>query len=198
MRWASCSSTAAKTTCCGAPIPSGTARRRTRSSRSARFRSRRSSASASAIRRSRPALRAKVFGLNAAQVYGISAAELKKFVARDTVRGKARLCREPEPHFLTYGPKTRREFLACRSLRRPAVPGHDEAAIDRPRHPEDRPPREQSRDRMERAAEADERRNRDADDEAHPASSPAAGTYSMVVTMVAITETRGDRRAGLR
>ena len=32
-----------------------------------------------------PALRAKVFGLNAAKVYGISAAEVKKYVARDTV-----------------------------------------------------------------------------------------------------------------
>ncbi len=32
-----------------------------------------------------PALRAKIFGLNAARVYGVSAAEVKKYVARDKV-----------------------------------------------------------------------------------------------------------------
>jgi len=59
-----------------------------------------------------PALRAKVFGLNAAQVYGVSAAEVKKFAARDRV-GRAKLAYQerPEPHFRTWGPKTRREFL---------------------------------------------------------------------------------------
>jgi uncharacterized protein len=59
-----------------------------------------------------PALRAKVFGLNAANVYGISAAEVKKYVARDTVSmEKVEYAQNPEPHFLTYGPKTRRDFL---------------------------------------------------------------------------------------
>jgi predicted TIM-barrel fold metal-dependent hydrolase len=59
-----------------------------------------------------PALRAKVFGLNAAKVYGISAAEVKKYVARDTVSTqKLQYAQNPQPHFLTYGPKTRREFL---------------------------------------------------------------------------------------
>jgi hypothetical protein len=59
-----------------------------------------------------PALRAKVFGLNAARVYGVSAAEVKKFAARDEV-GRAKLAYQerPEPHFWTWGPKTRREFL---------------------------------------------------------------------------------------
>jgi hypothetical protein len=59
-----------------------------------------------------PALRAKVFGLNAARVYGVSAAEVKKFAARDKV-GRAKLAYQerPEPHFRTWGPKTRREFL---------------------------------------------------------------------------------------
>ena len=43
-----------------------------------------------------PALRAKVFGLNAAKVYGISAAEVKKYVARDTVSSeKVQLRAEP-------------------------------------------------------------------------------------------------------
>jgi len=64
-----------------------------------------------------PALRAKVFGLNGALVYGISAAEIKKVVARDTVsRQKLEYAANPEPHFLTYGPKTRREFLSLPKL----------------------------------------------------------------------------------
>ena len=64
-----------------------------------------------------PALRAKVFGLNGARVYGISAAEIKKVVARDTVsRQKLEYAANPEPHFLTYGPKTRREFLSLPKL----------------------------------------------------------------------------------
>jgi predicted TIM-barrel fold metal-dependent hydrolase len=59
-----------------------------------------------------PALRAKVFGLNGANVYGLSAAEVKKYVARDTVSmEKMQYAQNPEPHFLTYGPKTRRDFL---------------------------------------------------------------------------------------
>jgi uncharacterized protein len=59
-----------------------------------------------------PALRAKVFGLNAAKVYGLSAAEVKTYVAGDTVSlEKVEYAQNPEPHFLTYGPKTRREFL---------------------------------------------------------------------------------------
>ena len=59
-----------------------------------------------------PALRAKIFGLNAARVYGVNAAEVKKYVARDKVaREKAAYAERPEPNFRTYGPKTRREFL---------------------------------------------------------------------------------------
>jgi predicted TIM-barrel fold metal-dependent hydrolase len=60
-----------------------------------------------------PALRAKVFGLNAAKVYGVSPAEVKKYMARDRV-AKERIAYQesPDPSFATYGPKTRREFLA--------------------------------------------------------------------------------------
>jgi len=50
-----------------------------------------------------PALRAKIFGLNAAKVYGVT----------PTLRKAAE---ERDPHFLTYGPKTRREFLQLRKL----------------------------------------------------------------------------------
>jgi predicted TIM-barrel fold metal-dependent hydrolase len=59
-----------------------------------------------------PQLRAKIFGLNAAKVYGISAAEVKKVMAADRIRREKLAYQErADPHFLTYGPKTRREFL---------------------------------------------------------------------------------------
>jgi hypothetical protein len=59
-----------------------------------------------------PALRAKIFGLNAAKVYGISAAEVKKYMAADRIQRERLAYQErADPHFLTYGPKTRRQFL---------------------------------------------------------------------------------------
>jgi predicted TIM-barrel fold metal-dependent hydrolase len=59
-----------------------------------------------------PQLRAKIFGLNAARVYGISAAEVKKVMAADRIqREKTAYQARADPHFLTFGPKTRREFL---------------------------------------------------------------------------------------
>ncbi len=59
-----------------------------------------------------PALRAKIFGLNGARVYGLSAAEVKKVTGRDRVaKEKVAYQERPEPHFRTYGPRTRREFL---------------------------------------------------------------------------------------
>jgi predicted TIM-barrel fold metal-dependent hydrolase len=59
-----------------------------------------------------PALRAKVFGLNAARVYGLSTAEVRRYTARDPFASERLAARERhDPHYLTYGPKTRREFL---------------------------------------------------------------------------------------
>jgi predicted TIM-barrel fold metal-dependent hydrolase len=59
-----------------------------------------------------PALRAKIFGQNAVKVYGISAAEVKRYTSRDRVaRARAAYREHPEPHYVTYGPKTRREYL---------------------------------------------------------------------------------------
>ena len=59
-----------------------------------------------------PALRARIFGLSAAKVYGLDAAEVKKYTVRDALsRERAAYLERPEPHFTTYGPKTRREFL---------------------------------------------------------------------------------------
>jgi hypothetical protein len=59
-----------------------------------------------------PALRAKIFGLNATRVYAVSPDEVKKHTRSDSVARERLAYRErPEPHYLTYGPKTRREFL---------------------------------------------------------------------------------------
>jgi predicted TIM-barrel fold metal-dependent hydrolase len=59
-----------------------------------------------------PALRAKIFGLNATRPYAISADEVKKRAMSDHVARERFAYREhPDPHYLTYGPKNRREFL---------------------------------------------------------------------------------------
>ena len=61
------------------------------------------------------ALRAKVFGLNALKVYSIPADVIRKH-AKDRValeRGEYR--EHPDPTFLTYGPRNRREFLNLKS-----------------------------------------------------------------------------------
>ena len=57
-------------------------------------------------------LRAKIFGLNATQVYAVNPADLRKFAGNDRIaRERAAYSERPQPHYLTYGPKTRREFL---------------------------------------------------------------------------------------
>jgi len=59
-----------------------------------------------------PQLRAKIFGLNAARVYSLSADEVRKYTGRDRIARERLAHREhPDPHFRTYGPRTRREFL---------------------------------------------------------------------------------------
>jgi len=59
-----------------------------------------------------PQVRAKVFGLNATGPYRISADEVKLRSASDRIGTRRVGYREdPDPLFLTYGPKTRREFL---------------------------------------------------------------------------------------
>ncbi|MDJ0928738.1 MAG: amidohydrolase family protein [Gammaproteobacteria bacterium] len=67
-----------------------------------------------------PELRAKVFGLNAAGPYGISLDEIRQR-ARDPVeRARENYRHEADPTFLTYGPKTRREFLELLRMKRGA------------------------------------------------------------------------------
>ena len=59
-----------------------------------------------------PRLRAKVFGLNALRIYPVPDDVLKKHLPRDRVALERIEYREsPDPAFLTYGPKTRRQFL---------------------------------------------------------------------------------------
>jgi predicted TIM-barrel fold metal-dependent hydrolase len=59
-----------------------------------------------------PALRAKIFGLNATRPYGINPEEVKMRARGDRVaRERLAYLERPEPHFRTYGPRTRREFL---------------------------------------------------------------------------------------
>jgi predicted TIM-barrel fold metal-dependent hydrolase len=66
-----------------------------------------------------PALRARIFGLNGIKVYGLSVEKLKAYAMRDHVaRRRAEYREQPDPSFLTYGPKTRREFLALNGAAR--------------------------------------------------------------------------------
>lgn len=59
-----------------------------------------------------PALRAKVFGLNAIVPYRISVDEVLRSARQDPIGSVLPEYRQdPRPHFQTYGPKTRREFL---------------------------------------------------------------------------------------
>ena len=60
-----------------------------------------------------PELRARIFGLNAARPYGLDVAEILKRARKDDLqRRRAEYRQDPDPHFRTYGPKTRREFIA--------------------------------------------------------------------------------------
>jgi predicted TIM-barrel fold metal-dependent hydrolase len=59
-----------------------------------------------------PELRAKVFGLNATKPYKISVDEVLHRAGTDRLTAdKQNYANNPNPHFKTYGPKTRREFL---------------------------------------------------------------------------------------
>jgi len=59
-----------------------------------------------------PGLRAKVFGLNAMKPYRIDPQEVRQIQRADPMqRAKLENAERPDPTFVTYGPKTRREFL---------------------------------------------------------------------------------------
>ncbi|HJW52542.1 MAG TPA: amidohydrolase family protein [Burkholderiaceae bacterium] len=64
-----------------------------------------------------PAIKRKIFGLNAARVYGLQPAIVRRRLVRDRVqKAKDEYLNDPRPTFATYGPRTRREFLALREL----------------------------------------------------------------------------------
>ena len=59
-----------------------------------------------------PEMRAKIFGLNAMKPYKIDIDEAKLRASNDSVETRKENYRnDPDPSFLTYGPKNRREFL---------------------------------------------------------------------------------------
>ena len=58
------------------------------------------------------AVRSKIFGRNAARVYGVDVPQRESEVGADAVaRLKENYRNAPDPHFRTYGPRTRRQFL---------------------------------------------------------------------------------------
>jgi len=62
-----------------------------------------------------PQLKRKVFGLNAALVYGLKPDAMRRKLAKDRVhKSKLDYMNDPQPTFATYGPRTRREWLALR------------------------------------------------------------------------------------
>jgi hypothetical protein len=63
-----------------------------------------------------PTLRAKVFGRNALAVYSVPAEVRQKHLAADRIaRDRVAYRERADPSFLTYGPRTRREFLTLKS-----------------------------------------------------------------------------------
>lgn len=65
-----------------------------------------------------PKLRAKILGLNSANVYGLDLKEIDLRASRDPIaNAREEYQNDPNPHFLTYGPKTRREFMEILRLK---------------------------------------------------------------------------------
>ncbi|MCU0949767.1 MAG: amidohydrolase family protein [Burkholderiaceae bacterium] len=63
-----------------------------------------------------PQIRRRIFGLNAARVYGLAPEQLKPRLMKDRVQQqKTEYQNDPRPNFTTYGPRTRREFLVLRA-----------------------------------------------------------------------------------
>jgi predicted TIM-barrel fold metal-dependent hydrolase len=67
-----------------------------------------------------PELRAKVFGLNATRPYGIDVGEVRLRAGLDGItRRRENYLGDRDPSFITYGPKTRREFLTLMKWQAP-------------------------------------------------------------------------------
>jgi hypothetical protein len=64
-----------------------------------------------------PALKAAIFGLNAAPVYGIDPASARRRAAFDPLeRARAAYREDPRPDFATYGPRDAAEWRRFRAL----------------------------------------------------------------------------------
>jgi hypothetical protein len=62
-----------------------------------------------------PEARCRIFGLNAARVYGLDVEGIRRHAQADPIgRLRRNYLAAPNPGFRTYGPKTRREFLGLR------------------------------------------------------------------------------------
>lgn len=62
-----------------------------------------------------PELRAKIFGLNATKPYGIDVEEVQLRAQNGNIsRRRENYLNNPDPSYLTYGPKTRRQFLTLK------------------------------------------------------------------------------------
>ena len=63
-----------------------------------------------------PEVKRKIFGLNAAKPYRVDLSRVRQHLDKDAI-GRARAASsERNPTFLTYGPRTRREFLKFKSI----------------------------------------------------------------------------------
>jgi uncharacterized protein len=62
-----------------------------------------------------PDIRARIFGRNALRIYPVAPEVLQRHLGVDAIsQARAAYRDSPDPHFSTYGPKTRREFLNLR------------------------------------------------------------------------------------
>ncbi len=59
-----------------------------------------------------PEIRAKVFGRNGLKIHPVEESVLREHLGRDRIaRERTQYRTRPDPSFLTYGPRSRREFL---------------------------------------------------------------------------------------
>jgi hypothetical protein len=66
-----------------------------------------------------PAAKRKIFGLNAARVYGLQPDAMRRKLSKDPVqRRRTEYLNDPRPTFATYGPRTAREFDLFKALHR--------------------------------------------------------------------------------
>jgi len=64
-----------------------------------------------------PTAKRKIFGLNAARVYGLKPEALRAKLAKDPVQQrKSEYLQDPQPSFATYGPRTWQQFVALRRM----------------------------------------------------------------------------------